>query len=289
MSATNDTGTPVPGLPLASAYSRSSRGLRTPRGTFALATTSLWIVVGVLAPLLAPADPFAADGPSLSGPTSEHPMGTDALGRDLLSGVIYGARTSLLTVCSVAVLVFLIGMTVGTVAGYRGGWLDDLLMRCTEAFQVLPRFFLALVVVAFFGPGLDRLIIVLGLTTWPLLARVVRAMTLSLREELFIDAAIAQGASSYRILFREIWPNILPSVLTFLGLLVAQVLLIETSLSFLGLSDPDAISWGYLASEGQRFLRTAWWMALFPGLAILAAVLGLNLLVDSLGDAAKRR
>jgi len=216
-------------------------------------------------------------------------MGTDALGRDLLSGVIYGARTSLLTVCSVAVLVFLIGMTVGTVAGYRGGWLDDLLMRCTEAFQVLPRFFLALVVVAFFGPGLDRLIIVLGLTTWPLLARVVRSMTLSLREELFIDAAIAQGASSYRILFREIWPNILPSVLTFLGLLVAQVLLIETSLSFLGLSDPDAISWGYLASEGQRFLRTAWWMALFPGLAILTAVLGLNLLVDSLGDAAKRR
>jgi len=239
--------------------------------------------------VLAPTDPFAVDGPSLSGPTAAHPLGTDALGRDLLSGVIYGARTSLVTVAGVMVVVFVIGMVVGTVSGYYGGWFDDLLMRATEAFQVLPRFFLALVVIAFFGPGLDRLILVLGVTTWPLLARVVRSQTLSLREQQFVEATVALGASVPYILLHKIWPHVLPSVLTLMGILAAQVLLIETSLSFLGLSDPDAISWGYLASEGQRFLRAAWWIAAFPGVAILIAVLGLNLLADSLSEAAGRR
>lgn len=289
MSDTGDLAAlPTPPPRLIPRRGRLRRAVSTSYGVVGLFVTLLWLSVGIFAPVLAPADPFAVDGPSLSPPTTAYPMGTDALGRDLLSGVIYGARTSLFTVGGVAVLVFVIGMTVGTVAGYRGGWLDDLLMRGTEAFQVLPRFFLALMVIAFFGPGLDRLVIVLGLTTWPLLARVVRSQTLSLREHHFIEAAVSQGASGYRIIVHEIWPNILPTVLTLLGLLVAQVLLIETSLSFLGLSDPNAISWGYLASEGQRFLRAAWWMATFPGLAILMAVLGLNLLADSLGDVTER-
>jgi len=264
------------------------RALSRPSGIVGSLIVLVWCAVGVFAPLVAPTDPFSIDGPSLSGPTAAHPMGTDALGRDLLSGVIYGARTSLVTVGGVAALVFVIGMAVGTVAGYHGGWLDDLLMRSTEGFQVLPRFFLALVVIAFFGPGLDRLVLVLGVTSWPLLARVVRSQTLSLRERHFVEAARSQGATTSRILRHEIWPNLLPSVFTLMGLLTAQVLLIETSLSFLGLSDPDAISWGYLASEGQRFLRAAWWMAAFPGVAILVAVLGLNMVADSLSDAAGR-
>ncbi|HWH30624.1 MAG TPA: ABC transporter permease, partial [Mycobacteriales bacterium] len=127
------------------------------------------LVVGVAAPVLAPYDPFALVGPPLSGPSGEHLLGTDALGRDLLSGIVWGARTSLLVAASVAVLVSVIGTTVGLLSGYAGGWVDDVLMRLTEAFQVLPRFFLALVVIAFFGPGLDRLILVLGVTSWPLL------------------------------------------------------------------------------------------------------------------------
>ncbi len=267
----------------------AARVLRTPTGIIGALTTLCWLVVGVAAPVLAPFDPFSADGPSLGPPSSAHPLGTDALGRDLLSGVIWGARTSLLVAGGVAVLVLFIGTLVGLVSGYRGGWLDDVLMRGTEAFQVLPRFFLALVVIAFFGPGLDRLVLVLGVTSWPLLARVVRAEVFSLRHREFVDAARVHGASAFRILVREILPNALPPAIALLGLVVAQVILIEASLGFLGLGDPNVTSWGALASEAQRFLRVAWWLSLFPGLAILLAVLGLNLLGDAVTDALSGR
>ncbi|HWB73215.1 MAG TPA: ABC transporter permease [Egibacteraceae bacterium] len=240
--------------------------------------------VGLLAGVLAPHDPFAPAGPSLAPPGAAHPMGTDALGRDLLSGVIHGARTSLLVAAAVGGLVLLIGVAVGAVSGYAGRRLDDLLMRATEFFQVLPRFFLAIVVIALFGPGLDRLIWVLGLTSWAILARVVRAEVLSLREREFVQAALAAGASNARILLREILPNALPAGVVYLGLILAQVLLLEASLGFLGLSDPNAMSWGYLAGQAQRFLRAAWWLSFFPGMAIMAAVLGLNLLADALTD-----
>lgn len=257
---------------------------RTPAGVVGLSLTSAFIVVGVLAPALTPSDPFAPTGPSLSPPTATYPMGTDALGRDLLSGVIAGSRTSLLVVAGVGILVMVIGVVIGTVAGYRAGWVDDVLMRVTELFQVLPRFFLAIVVIALFGPGTDRLILVLGFTSWPVLARVVRAEVLSLRRREFVEAAMAAGASDVRIVLREILPNALPAATVYLGLLLAQVLLIEASLGFLGLGDPNAISWGYLAGQAQRFLRVAWWLSLFPGAAIVAAVLGMNLLGDALSD-----
>lgn len=261
------------------------RALSTRSGAVGGAITLLLVAVGLLAPVIAPFDPFAVDGPSLSPPTATHPFGTDALGRDLFSGVVHGARTSLLVAACVAALVVLIGTSVGLVSGYAGGWVDDVLMRVTELFQVLPRFFLALVVIAFFGPGLDRLVLLLGLTSWPLLARVVRAETFALRHREFVDAARVHGASRTRILVREILPNALPPGIALLGLLVAQVILIEASLSFLGLGDPNVTSWGALAAEAQAFLRVAWWLSLFPGLAILLAVLGLNLLGDAVTDA----
>lgn len=265
------------------------RALRTPSGAVGAALTLLLVLVGLLAPVLAPTDPFAVDGPALSPPSRAYPMGTDALGRDLLSGVIFGARTSLLVAAGVAVLVIAIGTAVGLLSGYLGGWVDDVLMRSTELFQVLPRFFLALVVIAFFGPGLDRLVLLLGLTSWPLLARVLRAEVLSLRHREFVEAARVQGASRARILLREILPNALPPAIALLGLVVAQVILIEASLGFLGLGDPNVTSWGTLASEAQRFLRVGWWLSLFPGVAILLAVLGLNLLGDAFTDALSGR
>jgi peptide/nickel transport system permease protein len=244
----------------------------------------LLVVVGLVGPGLAPNDPFAVDGPALASPSGAYPFGTDSLGRDVWSGILHGARTSLLVAAVVAVMVLVVGTVVGMVAGYRAGWVDDALMRATEFVQVLPRFFLAIVVIALFGPGLDRLIIVLGLTSWPLLARVVRAELLSLREREFVEAARADGASAARILVRELLPNALPPSLVVVGLVVAQVLLIEASLGFLGLGDPNAVSWGYLASQGQQVLRVAWWPAVFPGLAIVIAVLGCNLVADALTD-----
>ncbi|MPY80597.1 MAG: ABC transporter permease subunit [Actinophytocola sp.] len=284
VSATAD----VPFEPAAPGVGRRRGVLRgvlgTPSGLLGAALTGTLVVVAVFAPALAPYDPFAIDGPVLHPPSVAHPLGTDALGRDLYSGVLYGTRTSLVVAGTVGVLVLLIGALVGAVSGYAGRWADDVLMRLTEAFQVLPRFFLAIVVIAFFGPGIDRLVLVLGFTSWPMLARVVRAEVLSLKQREFIAAAKAHGASNVRVVVREILPNALPAAIALLGLVLAQVILIEASLGFIGLGDPNAMSWGYLANEAQRFLRVAWWLPLFPGLAILLAVLGLNLLGDALTD-----
>ncbi len=281
--------TELPAVGLGAAVGTSRRRtvrrlVRRPAGVVGIVLTGAVVAVGLLAPVLAPFDPFAVVGPSLSPPSGAHPMGTDALGRDLLSGVIFGARTSLVVAGLVGVLVLVIGVVVGTISSYLGGWTDDLLMRMTELFQVLPRFFLAIVVIAFFGAGLGLLVLVLGLTSWALLARVVRSEVLSLKEREFVEAARASGASGARIVVQEILPNALPAGLAFLGLILAQVLLIEASLGFIGLGDPNVVSWGYLASQAQRFLRVAWWMSVFPGLAIAVAVLGLNLLSDALTD-----
>lgn len=260
------------------------RVLRSPAGVVGAACLLLAVSAAVLADVVAPFDPFSAIGPSLSPPTGEHLMGTDGLGRDVFSGVLHGARTSLLIAGGVGVLALGIGLLVGTVSGFWGGWVDDVLMRLTEVFQTLPRFFLAIVVIAMFGPGLDRLILVLGFTSWAILARVVRAEVLSVREKEFVEAAIASGASAARIIVREILRNVLPSAIVFLALVLAQVMLIEASLGFLGLGDPNTISWGFLAGQAQRFLRVAWWLSFFPGMAIVVAVLGFNLLADALND-----
>jgi peptide/nickel transport system permease protein len=242
------------------------------------------VIVAVLAGVIAPADPFASVAAPLSPPSRAHALGTDDLGRDLLAGIVHGARTSLLAMLGVTVLASAIGVTLGAVAGYRGGGLDDALMRLTELVQVVPRFFLAVLVIALFGPGLDRLVLVLGLSSWPTIARVVRAETLSLARREFVEAAHALGAPAARVLARHVLPNALPAVLVVVSVNAGAVILMEAGLGFIGLGDPHAISWGYLANNAQRFLRVAWWMALFPGAAIALAVLGLNLLGDALND-----
>jgi peptide/nickel transport system permease protein len=241
--------------------------------------------VALLADRVAPIDPFASVGASLLPPSAAHLMGTDDLGRDLFSGVIHGARTSLVLALAVSAVASLIGILVGAGAGWRGGALDDVLMRLTEFAQVIPRFFLAVVVISLWGPGLDRLIFLLGLTSWPLMARVVRAEVLSVKSREFVEAARSLGAPAARILAREVLPNVLGPAVVVASLNAAGVILLEAGLSFLGLGDPDLVSWGYLANNAQRFLRIAWWMAVFPGAAIALAVLGLNLLGDALTDA----
>lgn len=257
----------------------------TPAGAIGLTLTVGVVLLAVFADVIAPFDPFTPVGPALDPPSTTHLMGTDDLGRDVFSGVVHGSRASLLLGLGVAGLVALIGVAVGMASGYHGGLVDDVLMRTTEAFQVLPRFFLALVVIALFGPGLDRIIVVLGLTSWAIVARVVRAETLSDREQEFVEASRALGASHLRIVVSHLAPGVLPSTTTFVTLMVAQAILIEASLGFLGFSDPSIMSWGILAGNAQRFLRVAWWLALFPGAAIATTVLGINLLGDGLTHA----
>ena len=253
-------------------------------GGVGLILTLALVVVAILAGSIAPMDPFASVGPPLTPPSRANVLGTDDLGRDLLAGIVHGARTSLMVVLSVTALTAVIGMTIGAVAGYRAGTTDDVLMRLTELVQVIPRFFLAVLVVALFGPGLDRLVLVLGLTSWPAIARVVRAETLSLARREFVDAAHALGVPAGRVLVRHILPNALPAAVVVISVNAGTVILMEAGLGFIGLGDPRAISWGYLANNAQRFLRVAWWMTLFPGLAIALAVLGMNLLGDALND-----
>jgi peptide/nickel transport system permease protein len=190
-----------------------------------------------------------------------------------------------MTVVAVVVAMSLvIGLVVGMVSGYSGGAVDSVLMRVTEMFQSVPRFFLAILVVGLFGSGLDNLILLLGLTSWDLLARVVRAESLSLRKREFVDAARSIGVSPARILVRHILPNVLPSAVVVASLVGSRVILIEAALAFIGLGDPNAVSLGSLLDNAQQFLSVAWWMSVFPGCAIAVVVLGLNLLGDAVND-----
>ena len=261
------------------------RAVRTPSGVIGVSFLVVAIGAALMADTIAPGDPFASSGPALRPPSADHLMGTDNFGRDIAQAVLYGMRTSMTIVFWVVAMSFVIGVAVGMVSGYLGGWVDDLLSRLTEVFQSIPLFFLALLVVGFFGSGVDNLILLLGFTSWELLARVVRAETLSLRERAYMEAARSSGASTVRILLRHVLPNVAPTAVVVMALVGSRVILIEAALSFIGLGDPNQISLGYLVSSAQPFLRVAWWMSIFPGLAIVVAVLALNLTGDVINDA----
>ena len=258
--------------------------LRTPAGLIGASLLLIVLVGALFADAVATADPFVSVSRSLQPPSTAHPMGTDDLGRDVLSGVLHGARTSLIVVVCVLAIAAPIGIAVGAVSGYRGGRVDHALMRVTEVFQTIPQFFLAVIVVALFGAGIQKVVVLLGLTLWPMLARVVRAETLSVRRREFVEAARSVGLTETRIVLRHVLPNVLPSAVVVVTLLGGTVILLEAALGFIGLGDPSVMSWGYLANNAQRFLRVAWWMTVFPGAAIVLAVLGLNLFGDALSD-----
>jgi peptide/nickel transport system permease protein len=242
------------------------------------------VAVGIAGPLVAPWGPFELVGARLLPPQSQHLFGTDHLGRDVLSGVLYGTRTSLQVGFLSVALSVLLGLTIGAISGYFGRRLDDLLMRVTEIFQVMPRFFLALVIVAMFGADLWGTIFVIGILSWAEIARLVRAEFLTLRDRPFVMAARAYGASNAQIIFREILPNALTTVIVAASLQVPSAILLEASLSFIGAGDPNVMSWGRMLNNAQQFMRQAWWVATFPGLAISITAMGLALMADGIND-----
>jgi peptide/nickel transport system permease protein len=242
--------------------------------------------LALLAPWIAPYDPAALNlDHILMPPSPEHILGTDALGRDVFSRLLYGARVSLWVGFVAVGISTAIGIVLGLASGYFGGWTDELIMRGVDVMLCFPSFFLILAVIAFLEPSLTNIMVVIGLTSWMGVARLVRAETLSLRERDFIAASKLAGASSTRLLFVHILPNALAPVLVSATLGVAGAILVESSLSFLGLGvqPPDA-SWGNMLMEGKNVLEIAPWLSLWPGLAILVTVLGYNLLGESLSD-----
>lgn len=241
------------------------------------------IIAALAAPQLAPYNPIANVGLPFQPPSAQFWLGTDDLGRDVLSAVIYGARTSLIVGISVTALTLILGTAVGLISGFTGGWVDEVLMRLTELFQILPRFFLAIAVIALFGSSLLNVVLVLALTSWSGLARIARAQVLSLRERDYILAARALGVKPGSIVWRHILPNAIQPLLAATSIVVGSAILTEASLSFLGLGDPNTISWGYLLNNAQPFIRRAWWLPVFPGLAISLTVLGLSLVLDEIG------
>lgn len=247
-----------------------------------LSIVLLILCVAVFGPMVTPEVQISDQ--SFLPPLSSAVFGTDDLGRDVLSQMARGASVSLTIGLSAALVSVAIGTIIGAVAGYHGGLVDDLLMRVAEAFQVIPQFFLAILIVALFGSSTGKIILVIAILSWPSTARLTRAEFLKLRAQDFVQASRIGGASRLHLIFVEILPNALPPIIVNTSMLVASSILTETNLSFLGLGDPNRVSWGQMLYNAQPFLRTAWWTAVFPGLAILLTVLGFNLLGDGLND-----
>lgn len=248
-----------------------------PLGALGLAGSALFVAVAVVGPWLAPYDPLALRPQAMMPPVRAHWFGTDDLGRDVLSGVLHGARVSLVVGLLSAAGAVVIGLTVGALAGYWRGRLDEALMRVTEWVLVVPQFLIVLVVAAIFGADLRLVIVVLAFVGWPATARLTRAQFLGLGEREFVVAARSVGASDLRIIARQILPNALPPVVVAASLQIPSAILSEASLRFLGLSDPNSLSWGGMLNQAQNFLQQAWWMAFFPGGAIFLTVLSFNL------------
>lgn len=260
---------------------------RNPLALFGGAVVVLLFAIAITASYLPIHDPYAIDAEAvLAPPTIGHPLGTDDLGRDVLSRVIYGSRVSLwVGFVSVGIAV-LIGTLLGSAAGYYGGWVDGLTMRFVDVMLCFPTFFLILAVVAFLEPGIGTIMVVIGLTSWMGVCRLVRAEFLSLKERDFVQSARALGVGNLRIIFHHILPNSLTPVMIAAILGIAGAILTEAALSFLGIGvQPPTPSWGNILTAGKDNMQIAWWLSLFPGLAILVTVLSYNLLGEGLRDA----
>ena len=272
-----------------SAFIRDVVWQRLRRNRMALAGGIIVLCMFLMASIatLVSNDPSAIDiGQSLLSPSWAHPLGTDDLGRDVLVRMLYGARISLLVGFVAVGISCLIGIIFGALAGYYGGWIDALIMRFVDIMLCFPTFFLILAVIAFLEPSIWNIMIVIGLTSWMGVARLIRAEFLSLRQRDFVLAAQALGSSDFRLIFRHILPNAMSPVLVSATLGVAGAILTESALSCLGIGvQPPTPSWGNMLITGKQTLGSAWWLSVFPGLAILITVLGYNLLGEGIRDA----
>jgi len=267
---------------------KNKRDFRKKYAQMGLAVILIMFLVAVFANFIAPYDPEEINlepNARLQAPSMKHLLGTDDLGRDVFSRMVYGARISLSVGFVAVFLSLVIGVTVGAIAGYFGGWVDTLIMRIVEIVMCFPRIFLILMLIAFLGPNIIIVMAVIGLTGWTGLARLVRAEFLSLKERDYVQAARALGAGDRRIIFKHILPNALSPVYVSAVLGVGGAILIESSLSFLGLGvQIPTPSWGNILTSGMHYIESAWWLMLFPGLAILITVLSYNLVGETLRD-----
>jgi peptide/nickel transport system permease protein len=244
----------------------------------------LQVLAAICAPWVGGADPFALGGDALRSPDARHWFGTDDLGRDVLASVVYGARTSLQVGLFAAALSTAIGMSVGGLAGLRSGAVDQVLMRGTEFVQAIPRFFLVVLAVSLLGSHHWLIVLLIGVTAWPATARLFRAQVMTLLNRDFVLASRAAGSPDRVVLVRHILPHASAVVAAEASYQVGGAILAEAGLSFLGLGDPSVMSWGSLLGSAQHFVREAWWMSLFPGLAVTVTILGCNLVAGSLAS-----
>ncbi|MBO3801150.1 MAG: ABC transporter permease [Thermoproteota archaeon] len=251
-------------------------------GVIGLYSLLIILLVAVVVPFLPIYDPNSIQFGSFMPPSLAHLFGTDELGRDVLSRVLWGTRTSLSVGFGAALVSSLAGIILGSIAGYFGGLFDEVISRITEIFLMIPAFFLILLIASIYGSSIYYVILVIGLTTWPSTARIIRAQTLSLKEREFIYAQKVIGSSASRVLFIHLIPNAIQPVIANSILQVASAILLEAGLSFLGLGDPNLISWGKMIYNGSIYIFSSWWIAFFPGLAIVITVASLNMIGDAL-------
>lgn len=263
---------------------------RNRSAVFGLSILVVIVIMAATAHLFFPEDPFALVGKSMSPPGENgFLLGSDSLGRDVAAGIAHGAKTSLMIGLVATLVAVMIGVITGALAGYFGGWIDDVLMRMTEMFQTIPSFVFAILLVAIMKPSIESIVLAIAVVSWPGVARLVRGEFLALRNREFVQACHTVGMSDIRIMLGEILPNCLSPVIVIGSLMVATAILIESGLAFLGLGDPNIMSWGFQIGAGRTLLRSAWWVCTFPGIAILLTVLTINLVGEGLNDALNPR
>lgn len=252
-------------------------------------TLTLVLALALFGPILHPVDPFDMVGRPFSLPFDRFPLGTDVAGRDILAGIVHGARVSLAISVLASLAATIVGVSFGAIAGYYGGRIDDVLMRTTEFFLTIPSFVLAVVLVAIFQPSVVTITIAIAVVSWPSVARLARGEFIAHRDREYVLGCRAIGMPDWQIILLQIMPNALPPIIVVSSLMVATAILTESGLSFLGLGDPNLVSWGYMIGVARTVLRTAWWMAAIPGVMILITVLAINLVGEGLNDSLNPR